>query len=93
MPLPSNNKLIQVKWASEKSFSEIYTIENRNQWNGEKFFMLKRVKGAYFEFECYKCGHTWSTKFGTFKFFIAFKKAIDGFLMEDEVYVRVIAFK
>ena len=68
-------------------------IENRKQWNGQKFFMLKRVKGAYFEFECYKCGHTWSTKFGTFKFFITFKKAMDGFLMEDEVYVRVIAFK
>lgn len=37
--------------------------------------MLKREKGGYFEFECTGCGHTWSTKFGTFKFFIAFKKA------------------
>lgn len=55
--------------------------------------MLTRTKRAYFEFECKSCKHTWSTKYGTFKFFIAFKKAIDGFLMEDEVYVRVIAFK
>jgi len=55
--------------------------------------MLKREKGGYFEFECSGCGHTWSTKFGTFKFFIAFKKAQDGFLMEDEVFVRIIAYK
>ena len=55
--------------------------------------MLKREKGGYFEFECTGCGHTWSTKFGTFKFFIAFKKAQDGFLMEDEVFVRIIAYK
>ena len=86
-------KWIQVKWASEKSFAEIFTVENKKQWNGDKFFMLKREKGGYFEFECSGCGHTWSTKQGTFKFFIAFKKAQDGFLMEDEVFVRIIAYK
>ena len=67
--------------------------ENKGQWNGEKFFILERTKSGFFDYECRKCGHTWSTKFGTFKIFVAFKKASDGFLMEDEIFVRVIAFK
>ena len=54
---------------------------------------MQRTKSGYFEFECRKCGHSWSTKFGTFKFFIAFKKDQNGFLMEDEVFVRIVAFK
>ena len=55
--------------------------------------MVKRVKAAYFEFQCEKCGHVWSTKYGTFKFFLAFKKGPDGFLMEDEIFLRVIAYR
>ena len=74
-------------------FAKWFVYDNNRTWNGEKFFMLQRTKAGCFDFKCKKCGHTWSTKYGTFKFFICFKKGPDGFFLEDEVFVRVIAFK
>lgn len=81
MAQPNKLKWISVKWASEKAFAHFFCSENNYQWSNEKgndnnkFFIVKREKAAYFEFECSRCGHTWSTKFGTFKFYIAFKIA------------------
>lgn len=85
-------KWISVKWASEKAFARFF-VENENEWSNSKFLIAKRLKKGYFEFWCNKCGHTWSTHYGTFKFYIAFKKDKDGVLMEDEIFVRVIAFR
>ena len=76
-----------------KTFANFFVHENKGEWNNDKFFIVMRTKKAYFEFVCTKCAHTWSTKYGTFKFYIAFKKGPDGFLMEDEVFVRVQAFR
>ena len=67
--------------------------ENNGQWDNDKFTIVKRIKKGFFEFWCNKCNHTWSTHYGTFKFYIAFKKDPHGFLMEDEIFVRIIAYK
>lgn len=48
--------------------------ENNGQWDNDKFTIVKRIKKGFFEFWCNKCNHTWSTHYGTFKFYIAFKK-------------------
>ena len=101
MPMPQFNnmgerkqqlKWISVKWASQKMFAKFFK-ENDNKWDNDKFFLVKRLKKGYFEFLCKHCGHTWSTHYGTFKFYIAFKKDKNGVLMEDEIYVRVIAYQ
>ena len=55
--------------------------------------MVKRLKKGFFEFWCKECDHTWSTHYGTLKFYIAFKKDKDGILKEDEIFVRIIAYK
>ena len=47
--------------------------------------MVKRLKKGFFEFWCKECDHTWSTHYGTLKFYIAFKKDKDGILKEDEI--------
>lgn len=86
-------KWISVKWASQKAFSRFFLEHNKGEWDGPKYQIEKRTKKGFFEFWCNKCDHSWSTHYGTFKFYIAFKKDKSGFLMEDEVFVRVIAYK
>ena len=44
------------------------------EWDNERFLIVKRIKKGFFEFWCNKCDHSWSTHYGTFKFYIAFKK-------------------
>jgi len=46
--------------------------------------MVKRLKKGFFEFWCKECDHTWSTHYGTLKFYIAFKKDKDGILKEEK---------
>lgn len=67
--------------------------DNKGNWDNEYFFMVKRLKKGFFEFWCKECDHTWSTHYGTLKFYIAFKKDKDGILKEDEIFVRIIAYK
>ena len=43
-------KWISVKWASEKAFAKMFIQENKEKWNGDKFFIMQRVKAGYFEF-------------------------------------------
>jgi hypothetical protein len=43
-------KWVSVKWASEKAFANFFCSENGNEWNSDKFFIVKREKAAYFEF-------------------------------------------
>ena len=90
---PQTLKWISIEWASQKAFARFFMAENNNQWDNDKFTIVKRIKKGFFEFWCNKCNHTWSTHYGTFKFYIAFKKDQHGFLMEDEIFVRIIAYK
>lgn len=86
-------KWISVKWASQKAFARFFYENNEQEWDNDRFLIVKRIKKGFFEFWCNKCNHSWSTHYGTFKFYIAFKKGMQGELMEDEVFVRVIAYK
>mmetsp|Transcript_13121 Transcript_13121/g.22162 ORF Transcript_13121/g.22162 Transcript_13121/m.22162 type:complete len:114 (+) Transcript_13121:806-1147(+) len=61
--------------------------------DGPNYQIVKRVKKMYFNFECKQCGHTWPTHYGSIKTLIAFKKDANGFFLENEVLVRIIAYR
>ena len=86
-------KWIGIKWAPHKLFGRFFCSGNSGSYDGKSYRIEQRIKRGFFEFRCNKCDHTWSTHYGTFKFYIAFKKDESGQLMEDEIFVRIIAYK
>ena len=86
-------KWITVKWASHQTFARIFCVENQKSWDNEKYTIVKRTKKGFFQFRCNKCSHAWTTHYGTLKFYICFKKDPSGFYREDEIIVRIIAYK
>jgi len=44
-------KWISIKWASQRAFAKFF-MENDNEWDNTKFFIVKRLKKGYFEFWC-----------------------------------------
>ena len=47
---PQTLKWISIKWASQKAFARFFMAENNNQWDNDKFTIVKRIKKGFFEF-------------------------------------------